>query len=56
LITEPPQERYMWDSARVENCGPSRGGLVFVLGDIGMVLLTHADNCSFIVELYSFTC
>ena len=25
LITEPPQERYMCDSARVENCGPSVG-------------------------------
>ncbi|CAF3494631.1 unnamed protein product [Fusarium graminearum] len=28
LMTEPPQDRYMCDSARVENCGPSRVALI----------------------------
>ena len=56
-MTEPPQERYMCDSARVENCGPSvvcaiRGRFMWEVGGRGF---THANNGSLVMELDTIT-
>ncbi|KAI6753238.1 hypothetical protein HG531_005407 [Fusarium graminearum] len=51
LMTEPPQDRYMCDSARVENCGPSR---VCVRScsdqEFSEQVLTHNNDSALIVQ------